>query len=579
MLFIIFLLLTQVGALEAAQPVSNDELDEAVALGQSAIETVSLRSGFGVAFNPDTAFIEQLLDRVGAEPTEFLENLAPTQAVFAQANSASDSEAAITPRAQASLILAEVALARQRFDAGAEIDSLVEGMLYLASAKAQADFALVKMRDENGLFLSGSWVDDDFERNDSAVPTMDQCAMLEALSALADVTATAGPYASAYADRGFVDWFQSGATDTMGALEDYTPRDAAELSAALRAVYTYQSVASDPATLQPTIDNLSEQLGSTNPENIIDRARTVEGLIRYGPEAFHGQALELANSLIDETTAATVWPTDDLAAVISAIDALANVDGWERADEAPGVLATLADIATAASLSAPDATKAFPSEMSRQDDDWVVTDGSFDTAEAMHLARVLIGLAPEVDTELVPDDTAELTSEPSIIVIESTEFALTPATIDLPIGQEVTIRLDNAGAIPHNIRLEGLDVFVEAEAGMTSEATFTTPSESGTVSFICDLAGHADAGMIGEFRLVGDTTSRDEPVDDTEVLGVATEAASDASSLAAPLPPLDEGRSVPFSSAAIVLATGFIIGMLVFTGGMLNFTKYAERQA
>ena len=316
MLFIIFLLFTQVGALEAAQPVSNDELDEAVALGQSAIETVSLRSGFGVAFNPDGAFIEQLLDRVGAEPTEFLENLAPTQAVFAQANSASDSEAAITPRAQASLILAEVALARQRFDAGAGIDSLVEGMLYLASAKAQADFALVKMWDENGLFLSGSWVDDDFVRNDSAVPTMDQYAMLEALSALADVTATAGPYASAYADRGFVDWFQSGATDTMGALEDYTPRDVAELSAALRAVYTYQSVASDPATLQPTIDNLSEQLGSTNPENIIDRARTVEGLIRYGPETFHGQALELANSLIDQTTAGTVWRTDDLAAVI-----------------------------------------------------------------------------------------------------------------------------------------------------------------------------------------------------------------------------------------------------------------------
>jgi plastocyanin len=73
-------------------------------------------------------------------------------------------------------------------------------------------------------------------------------------------------------------------------------------------------------------------------------------------------------------------------------------------------------------------------------------------------------------------------------------------------GQEVrvevapgaTISLPNAGASPHNFVVESLDnVVVDMPVGQT--VTYTVPADAppGEYEFICNLPGHAPAGMVG----------------------------------------------------------------------------------
>ncbi len=64
-------------------------------------------------------------------------------------------------------------------------------------------------------------------------------------------------------------------------------------------------------------------------------------------------------------------------------------------------------------------------------------------------------------------------------------------------GEEVTIRLTNEGIIEHNIEIGGLGVFVAALPGETAEVTFTAPDEAAVFEFVCNIAGHAEAGMMG----------------------------------------------------------------------------------
>lgn len=576
MLTVTLITFTNIGSVAASQLAQPGNIEEAVSAGHGIVELVSLRSGLGVAFEPDTGFLNQLMDRVGAQPTEFLEDLLPTQAVFAEADPETGwlgAEPTITPGAQASLISAEVAAAKELFSSGPGAESTLEGMLYLASAKAQADFALVNMRNEADLFVSGSWIDGGFVLDDSPSPLAEQYAMLEALSSLATAVATEGPYASAYGDRGFVAWFQTGAVQTMDALIDFSPTNIGEIAAALRALEASGAISQNASSTQDLMDRLTDQLIDIDAETLIDRATLTDVLLRVAPDSLEARGLDLGATLLDQVKTPTEWHTKDLATAISALNNLSDRPAWERSEEAAQKLEELVDILLSSPELFDEVTGMVPAQIRRQGDEWHVADATFDTADVMLLARVLLNLAPSV---LTP--SPEAIDGHAIITIESTEFALTPATADLTPGEEITLRLENTGAIPHNIRLEGLEVFVEAEAGATGEVTFTVPTDSATIPFICDLPGHADGGMVGEFRVVADSVSFNEPADETGVLGAATQPVSDSAIFVQPLPPEDQ-RSIPFSWASIVLAAGFVIGMLVFTGGLLNFTKYAERQA
>lgn len=107
---------------------------------------------------------------------------------------------------------------------------------------------------------------------------------------------------------------------------------------------------------------------------------------------------------------------------------------------------------------------------------------------ALGLAAAVLG-----STLAAPTDAAAKT-----LTIEGAEFAFKPARITADVGETVTIRFKNTGAMSHNLKFKTLDGGTETiQSGNT--ATFKVrPEESGTYSFICTVPGHAQAGMKGK---------------------------------------------------------------------------------
>jgi plastocyanin len=97
-----------------------------------------------------------------------------------------------------------------------------------------------------------------------------------------------------------------------------------------------------------------------------------------------------------------------------------------------------------------------------------------------------------------------------------TEFSFDPSTFTVPAGKEITLTLINTGSVEHsfvilkkgyaftspyndNDKANTLQAFT-VQAGETRTVTFTSPAEPGEYQVICDIAGHAEAGM--EARLI-----------------------------------------------------------------------------
>ena len=94
-------------------------------------------------------------------------------------------------------------------------------------------------------------------------------------------------------------------------------------------------------------------------------------------------------------------------------------------------------------------------------------------------------------------------------------FAFTPASATVSAGDEVEVTLTNTGALEHSWAVVGSDAELATAtdsdavnssatgivaAGETGTVTFTAPA-AGTYQFICTIAGHAAAGMVGTFTV------------------------------------------------------------------------------
>jgi uncharacterized cupredoxin-like copper-binding protein len=92
---------------------------------------------------------------------------------------------------------------------------------------------------------------------------------------------------------------------------------------------------------------------------------------------------------------------------------------------------------------------------------------------------------------------------------DSLQFS--PATASVPAGSEVTVTLNNTGALEHSWTLVGNDADVatvtDADAinsastgtvagGASDTLTFTAPA-AGTYTYVCTVPGHAAGGMVG----------------------------------------------------------------------------------
>ncbi len=73
------------------------------------------------------------------------------------------------------------------------------------------------------------------------------------------------------------------------------------------------------------------------------------------------------------------------------------------------------------------------------------------------------------------------------------EFSITPASVTVAAGG--TLDVHNDGAVPHNLAVEGTDLITPMlNAGETAHLALTG-LVPGTYTLICQVVGHADAGM------------------------------------------------------------------------------------
>jgi uncharacterized cupredoxin-like copper-binding protein len=117
------------------------------------------------------------------------------------------------------------------------------------------------------------------------------------------------------------------------------------------------------------------------------------------------------------------------------------------------------------------------------------------------------------------------TSQPSTeITLDATDFAYRPASVTVPAGEPVVLTLKNSGVVEHDFVIEKIDLksalkkdsgsdahhvhgeqmnfdlHISAQPGETTVLEFTV-SEPGTYTFFCSVAGHKEAGMLGELTV------------------------------------------------------------------------------
>ena len=84
--------------------------------------------------------------------------------------------------------------------------------------------------------------------------------------------------------------------------------------------------------------------------------------------------------------------------------------------------------------------------------------------------------------------------------ITLSEFRIKPKGVDAVVGKPITITVQNAGKIEHNLELDPAvsDVPLLAVLGPGESTTVTfTPKAAGAFRYVCAIPGHAPAGMAG----------------------------------------------------------------------------------
>lgn len=85
-----------------------------------------------------------------------------------------------------------------------------------------------------------------------------------------------------------------------------------------------------------------------------------------------------------------------------------------------------------------------------------------------------------------------------VIEVTAREYQFEPKVLHVRPGEQVTVRLRNAGKERHEWEAEGLHAEIRpVPPGATGEVTFTAPMKTGTYEFACHVDGHYEKGMIG----------------------------------------------------------------------------------
>ena len=121
-------------------------------------------------------------------------------------------------------------------------------------------------------------------------------------------------------------------------------------------------------------------------------------------------------------------------------------------------------------------------------------------AAPLAVVALLAGCGGDDDDE--PGRTATVGAGATVDVT-AREYSFDPETIVVEGGGTLTIRLDNAGDLAHNLRLRRDDRAVGGtptfEGGRTESGSVQV--EPGRYEMLCTVGDHAELGMTGELEL------------------------------------------------------------------------------
>ena len=109
-------------------------------------------------------------------------------------------------------------------------------------------------------------------------------------------------------------------------------------------------------------------------------------------------------------------------------------------------------------------------------------------------------------TGLVGDDSSSAATNdgPTIVDVQLSEFAITPAAIVVPPG-EVQIRVTNTGSIAHNFSVPALGKKTSDLMGGESEVLDLGTLSEGVLDALCEVAGHSASGMTATITVTAGT--------------------------------------------------------------------------
>jgi uncharacterized cupredoxin-like copper-binding protein len=96
--------------------------------------------------------------------------------------------------------------------------------------------------------------------------------------------------------------------------------------------------------------------------------------------------------------------------------------------------------------------------------------------------------------------TAEAESFTVTMYLEDIRFD--PATLEIPAGQDVVVRVENTGAALHDFVVPELDIAVELAPGESADVVINAPA--GRYTILCSVPGHKEAGMVATLLVKAD---------------------------------------------------------------------------
>lgn len=323
------------------------------------MSNLTMISGLGEPFMPDMAMMQQMMQMADANPDDGDAPMPPMGATLLQSIYASADphfvqtvdmadfatmrwdpatfDTTVTSAAMGWTIIKEIEWAKQFHvdnhfgaaddDFGAQWRFV--GMVIVAEAKMQVQYALQVLANEAGLFAN----------SDGVIDWPGQWVMLEAISDLADaLAAPTMPHSDSnrYADPDTAAMFQDAADMLFQALTTRQPADIEELSLAVQALTWYAANTSNADNQTRAVALLAQHaaaLREATPANATEDAFVIRGLIeayRVGGGASDLDAAARAFGHLAETYVAehgvfstqNVYTVDDVAVIMGALNAL-----------------------------------------------------------------------------------------------------------------------------------------------------------------------------------------------------------------------------------------------------------------